>query len=136
MFNLRVAVQRFGREPVVRLLPRPSDPALLATVRLAGPRAAGRGTGRAHRHDLYDAVWRRHSSRRPFSDTAIPADDLAAHVSGDVLAEASALQFAAGLGRGEPTQHRQSVLAGLIGGIERCREVVGVHAKVSPKRDL
>lgn len=88
VFNLRVAVQRFGREPVVRLLPRPSDPALLATVRLAGPHSADRRAG----HDLYDAVWRRHSSRRPFSDTAIPADDLAA-IAEAAAAEGALLDF-------------------------------------------
>ncbi|AXI81493.1 Acg family FMN-binding oxidoreductase [Peterkaempfera bronchialis] len=68
VFNLRVAAAHFGWEPVLRLLPRPADPGLLAAVRLAGPPRAA-GTDRA---DLYEAVWQRHSSRLPFSDTPVP----------------------------------------------------------------
>jgi len=73
VFNLRVAVAHFGWEPVVRLLPHPAEPDLLGSVRLAGPLPGGPG----NRRDLYDAVWRRHSSRLPFSGRAIPADVLA-----------------------------------------------------------
>jgi len=73
VFNLRVAVARFGWEPVVRLLPRPTDPALVATVRLAGPHSSGRRL----RPDLYDAIWRRHSSRFPFSNRPVPPQVLA-----------------------------------------------------------
>lgn len=73
VFNLRVAVAHFGWEPVVRLLPRPAEPGLLASVRLAGPLPGGS----RHGQDLYDAVWRRHSSRVPFSGRAIPARVLA-----------------------------------------------------------
>ncbi|MYS22029.1 hypothetical protein GA0115240_137714 [Streptomyces sp. DvalAA-14] len=73
VFNLRVAVAHFGWEPVVRLLPRPAEPDLLASVRLAGPVP---GASR-HGADLYDAVWLRHSSRMPFASRAIPADVLA-----------------------------------------------------------
>jgi hypothetical protein len=36
LFNLRVAVTHGGWEPVTRRLPRPDEPDLLATVRLAG----------------------------------------------------------------------------------------------------
>ncbi|MEU6380765.1 nitroreductase family protein [Streptomyces sp. NPDC046909] len=64
VFNLRVAVAHFGWSPVVRLLPRPEDTALLATVRLTASQS--RHTMR-HRTDLYPAIWRRHSSRFPFS---------------------------------------------------------------------
>lgn len=73
VFNLRVAVAHFGWEPVVRLLPRPAEPDLLGSVRLAGPLPGGL----RHGQDLYDAVWRRHSSRLPFSGRAIPAGVLA-----------------------------------------------------------
>jgi nitroreductase len=69
VFNLRVAVSHFGWSPVVRLLPRPDDRALLATVRLTG--SGGRHTAR-HRDDLYPAIWRRHSSRFPFSGRPLP----------------------------------------------------------------
>jgi hypothetical protein len=37
LFNLRLAVAVAGRQPVVRLLPDPGQPLLLATVRLAAP---------------------------------------------------------------------------------------------------
>ncbi|XUL91700.1 Acg family FMN-binding oxidoreductase [Streptomyces galilaeus] len=84
LFNLRVAVAHHGWEPVTRLLPRPHETDLLATVRLAG-------TARfptAPR--LYDAVWRRHSSRFPFADRQVPASVLtelseAAHAEGAML---------------------------------------------------
>jgi hypothetical protein len=66
VLNLRVAVEHFGWEPVTRLLPRPDEPDLLATVRLGG-------TTRTSSHtSLYDAVWRRHSSRFPFSERPLP----------------------------------------------------------------
>ncbi|MFE2422972.1 Acg family FMN-binding oxidoreductase [Streptomyces hokutonensis] len=84
LFNLRVAVAHHGWEPVTRLLPRPDQPDLLATVRLAG-------TARfSPEPRLYDAVWRRHSSRFPFSDRPVPAAVLtelgeAAHAEGSVL---------------------------------------------------
>ncbi|MEU9552042.1 nitroreductase family protein [Streptomyces werraensis] len=63
LLNLRVAIAQSGWSPVRRLLPSPEDPGLLAIVRLAG--SATRPTG--HRADLYEAIWRRHSSRLPFS---------------------------------------------------------------------
>ncbi|GGO98964.1 Acg family FMN-binding oxidoreductase [Wenjunlia tyrosinilytica] len=70
LFNLRVAADHLGWEPVVRLLPDPGEPTLLATVRLAGPPRADTHGGR----DLYEAIWRRHSSRFPFSDRRLPAE--------------------------------------------------------------
>jgi nitroreductase len=72
LFNLRVAVAHFGWEPVLRLLPHPGEPDLLASVRLAGPA----GTCR-HRPDLYDVLWRRHTSRFPLSGRRLPAALLA-----------------------------------------------------------
>lgn len=81
LFNLRVAAAHHGWEPVPRRLPRPGEPDLLATVRLAG---TTRMSGAAR---LYDALWRRHSSRFPFSDRTVPASVLtelteAAHAEG------------------------------------------------------
>ncbi|MFE1838085.1 Acg family FMN-binding oxidoreductase [Streptomyces sviceus] len=88
VFNLRVAAVHFGWSPVVRLLPGPEDPGLLATVRLTAP--AHRNTVK-HRADLYPAIWRRHSSRMPFSDRPVPPPvraELAeaAHAEGALLA--------------------------------------------------
>ncbi|WP_308288488.1 hypothetical protein [Streptomyces macrolidinus] len=66
VLNLRVAVAHFGWEPVTRLLPRPEEPDLLATVRIVG------GSGDVPAPGLYDALWRRHSSRFPFSGRPLP----------------------------------------------------------------
>jgi nitroreductase len=84
LLNLRVAVAHYGWEPVTRLLPQPDTPDLLATVRLAGT------TRFPGAPQLYDALWRRHSSRFPFSDRQVPASVLtelaeAAHGEGAVL---------------------------------------------------
>jgi nitroreductase len=80
VLNLRVAVAHIGWEPVTRLLPRPDEPGLLATVRL-------NGTPGAPSPRLHDALWRRHSSRFPFSDRPLPTAVLtelaeAAHTEG------------------------------------------------------
>lgn len=87
VFNLRVAVTHDGWTPVPRLLPVPDDPELLASVRtVQTPQRRVQG----HRPDLYDAIWRRHSSRFPFADRPLSADICAelteaAHTSGGVL---------------------------------------------------
>jgi hypothetical protein len=70
--NLRVALEHFGWEPATRLLPCPADPDLLACVRPTEP-ASGPSRGRdADPVDLYEAIWRRHSSRFPFSGKPLP----------------------------------------------------------------
>ncbi|AZP15519.1 hypothetical protein EJC51_05050 [Streptomyces aquilus] len=89
VFNLRVAAAHFGWSPFVRLLPRPDDPGLLATVRLDGCRS-GHPTG--HRDDLYPAVWRRRSSRFPFSGRPLPRHALA-ELADAARAEGASLGF-------------------------------------------
>ncbi|MDW4909308.1 hypothetical protein RB628_29195 [Streptomyces sp. ADMS] len=84
VLNLRVGVAHFGREPVTRLLPRPDEPDLLATVRLGGPTSA---SSTPH---LYDALWRRRSSRFPYAERPLPTTVLtelaeAAHAEGALL---------------------------------------------------
>ncbi len=65
---VRTALEHFGYHPRVDILPDPSaDADLLATVH-AGPRADP-FTPR----DLFDAVPRRHSNRRPYESWAVPA---------------------------------------------------------------
>ncbi|MEV6619149.1 hypothetical protein AB0N31_35905 [Streptomyces sp. NPDC051051] len=86
VLNLRVAAAHHGHEPVTRLLPRPGRPDLLATVRLARP---ARGTSAP---DLHDAVWRRHSSRFPFSDRPLPGH-LLAELAEAARAEGAFLRF-------------------------------------------
>ncbi|MFJ7175723.1 Acg family FMN-binding oxidoreductase [Streptomyces massasporeus] len=84
VLNLRVAATHFGWEPVTRLLPCPDRPARLAAVRLAESVRGAASSG------LYEAVWRRHSSRFPFSGRPLPSDLLAelaeaAHLEGATL---------------------------------------------------
>ena len=92
VLNLRVAMTHFGWQPVVRLLPEPEeDPDLLATVRptepVPGTAAADDGHG-----DLYEAVWRRHSTRLPLSEVPLPAG-LRAELSAAARAEGARLDF-------------------------------------------
>jgi nitroreductase len=73
LFNLRLAaVAVAGRQPVVRLLPDPGQPLLLATVRLAGPHPA-----QPDELELHTAVAARKTNRRPFSTRPVPPGVLA-----------------------------------------------------------
>jgi nitroreductase len=76
VFNLRVAMRRHGRLPRLRLSPEPAEPDLVARV-VPGPPAAPDPAVNA----LAEAIPRRHTSRRPFAPTVIPAgvlDELSA----------------------------------------------------------
>ncbi|MFH9347928.1 Acg family FMN-binding oxidoreductase [Kitasatospora sp. NPDC017646] len=68
VLNLRVAARHLGWAPEVRLLPDPAEPDLFAAVRLDG--AATAPVPGAER--LYEAIWRRHSIRTPFTDEPVP----------------------------------------------------------------
>ncbi|MFK0110044.1 Acg family FMN-binding oxidoreductase [Streptomyces sp. NPDC091217] len=83
LFNLRVAAAAAGRSTVVRLLPDPADPALLAEVALndTGPPDPTLTV-------LYPAIPRRHSSRHPLTERPIPA-----HLQ-DLMREAAAAEGA------------------------------------------
>ncbi|HEU4425988.1 MAG TPA: nitroreductase family protein [Pilimelia sp.] len=72
VLNLRVAILARGRLPLLRLLPSPMEPDLLATVVL-GPRASGIGTARL----LDRAIPQRRTNRRPFRDVAVPPEVVA-----------------------------------------------------------
>jgi nitroreductase len=72
LFNLRLAVAVAGREPVVRLLPDPAQPQLLAVLRLAGPHRPTEADT-----DLLAAIAARHTNRRPFSNRRVPPGVLA-----------------------------------------------------------
>ncbi|MFJ3306707.1 Acg family FMN-binding oxidoreductase [Streptomyces sp. NPDC086549] len=71
LFNLRVAAAHAGFATVVRLLPEPLEPLLLARVELGG----AHGTV-PHEDDdlarLSPAIHQRHTSRYPFEDKDIP----------------------------------------------------------------
>src|SRR5215469_15363475 len=69
LFNLRLAAGVAGWQAVVRLLPDPGAPLLLATVRLGGHYRAG-----DLEHDLHAAIGERRTNRLPFSDQPVPAD--------------------------------------------------------------
>ncbi|WP_042380421.1 Acg family FMN-binding oxidoreductase [Streptacidiphilus melanogenes] len=71
-FNLRLAVAHHGWEPVLRLLPDPHEPLLLASVRLAGRRPSPTSAAATAVDGLYDQIWRRHTSRSPFSPRPLP----------------------------------------------------------------
>lgn len=67
LVNLRLAAAQLGRESVLRLLPDPGRPMLLATLRLCGP----------HRttpieRALYAATMRSFPAHRPYSDRRPP----------------------------------------------------------------
>ncbi|MGW8380825.1 hypothetical protein [Streptomyces sp. ODS28] len=90
LFNLRVAALRHGLAPQVGLLPG-RDPRALAEVRLAHGRVRMDGAGRP---GLYEALWRRHSSRRPFTGAPVPAV-VRTELSGAARAEGARLEFTA-----------------------------------------
>ncbi|MER6562257.1 nitroreductase family protein [Streptomyces sp. NPDC001027] len=71
LFNLRTAVAHAGWSTSTELLPDPADPRLLAVVRLTGPALAAPGAAE-DLAPLHPAIRRRHTSRQPFTDEAIP----------------------------------------------------------------
>ncbi|GAA4542185.1 hypothetical protein GCM10023175_17140 [Pseudonocardia xishanensis] len=71
LFNLRLALLGQGVKPLVTVLPEPARPDLVAVVRRGGSRRAS-----PEQRRLLDAVPRRHTNRKPFSDSEIPADAL------------------------------------------------------------
>jgi nitroreductase len=72
LYIIRITLAHFGSDSGVKLLPDPRDPDLLARVTLEGPVEAP-----ARTHQLYDAVHRRRTNRRPFKRQEIPAQVLA-----------------------------------------------------------
>jgi nitroreductase len=85
LFNLRLAAAVAGRQPVVRLIPDPGQPLLLATVRLAGPCQA-----QQQEIELHAAIPLRRTNRSPFSSRPVPPGILAelaeaAQIEGAVL---------------------------------------------------
>lgn len=73
VLNLRTAARHLGWSPEVRLLPDPAEPGLLAGVRLDEPAPCRLPAVDA----LYDAIWRRHSIRSPFTGPPVPRGVLA-----------------------------------------------------------
>lgn len=84
LFNIRTAIRLTGFNPLVWPLPHPEfSPAVLAAVQ-AEP---GRPPAFAER-ELYEAIWQRHTNRRPYSGEPLAAAARAA------LEQAASLEFA------------------------------------------
>lgn len=67
-FNVQISLRANGLATVVRLLPDPAEPDLVAVIRLDGNQKAT-----AVERKLADAVFRRHTNRRPLLDKEVPA---------------------------------------------------------------
>jgi nitroreductase len=84
LFNIRTAIRAIGFNPRVWPLPHPSfSPLVLAVVQAE----AGRPPTSAER-DMYNAIWRRHTNRAPFTGERL-ADSVRA-----VLEQAADAEFA------------------------------------------
>jgi hypothetical protein len=66
-FNLVICLRAIGLAAVVRMLPDPAEPDLVAVIRLDGNQKATAGERK-----LAEAVFRRHTNRRPFLDKEVP----------------------------------------------------------------
>jgi hypothetical protein len=73
LLNLRVAIEHFGREAVVEILPDPAQGDLLARVELGSPVPARRDTTL-----LFSAIPERRTNRNTFEDWPVPEDLLRA----------------------------------------------------------
>ncbi|MFF8925915.1 Acg family FMN-binding oxidoreductase [Streptomyces longwoodensis] len=76
LLNLRVAAVQAGFTPVVRLLPDPAEPLLLASVQLSEARRPPTDEEALAR--LHPVIRERHTSRHPFDEKDIPEDVRAA----------------------------------------------------------
>ncbi|MFB6941397.1 MULTISPECIES: Acg family FMN-binding oxidoreductase [unclassified Streptomyces] len=74
LLNLRVSAAHHGLDAVTTLLPTPSDPRLLAVVRLSIRPDAHGGPADEVLAALHRAIRDRHTSRYPFDQQAIPKD--------------------------------------------------------------
>ncbi|MFF2406761.1 Acg family FMN-binding oxidoreductase [Streptomyces sp. NPDC058092] len=74
LLNLRVSAAHHGLEAVTALLPAPSDPAVLATVRFGVRPHVPRKPEDEALAALHPAIPDRHTSRYPFDEQPIPED--------------------------------------------------------------
>ena len=72
LYNLRVAIRRFGYAAPVELLPDPAEPDLLAVARLGAPRPPTPDDERR-----FAAIPLRRTNRRPFEARPLPAELIA-----------------------------------------------------------
>ncbi|MFD0339858.1 Acg family FMN-binding oxidoreductase [Streptomyces sp. NPDC127117] len=74
LLNLRVSASYRGLDTVTTLLPVPTDPAVVATVRLSERRGGPAQPADAALAALHPAIRDRHTSRFPFDDRVVPDD--------------------------------------------------------------
>ncbi|MCX4731418.1 nitroreductase [Streptomyces sp. NBC_01363] len=92
LLNLRVSAAHHGLDAATTLLPEPSDPVLLASVRLDDRPEAPRGQTDEALRALHPAIADRHTSRYPFDERALP-DDVRARLVRAARAEGADLVF-------------------------------------------
>jgi hypothetical protein len=68
LLGLRLAVMHQGREPVVHILPRPAEPAVLAQMDIGGPRWHVPDESAAVDEELFTAIPIRRTNRAPFRE--------------------------------------------------------------------
>jgi hypothetical protein len=84
LFNLRLAIRILGASPLVWPLPDPRGaPTLLAAVQMREGRPAT-----SSEREMYEVIYRRHSTRAPFSESRIP------HPVQNALEEQADLEYA------------------------------------------
>ncbi|MFF8916732.1 Acg family FMN-binding oxidoreductase [Streptomyces sp. NPDC015032] len=94
LLNLRVSAAHLGLETVTTLLPDPSDPAVLATVRLGVRPDTPREPADEALAALHPAIPERHTSRYPFDEQAVP-EDVRAHLTDAARTEGADFMFLA-----------------------------------------
>ncbi|MGW2089647.1 Acg family FMN-binding oxidoreductase [Streptomyces sp. NPDC001880] len=95
LLNLRVSAAHRGLDAVTTMLPSPSEPALLASVRLDDRPDNPLGPADEALRALHPAIADRHTSRYPFDEQAIP-DDVRARLAAAAEAEGADFAFLAG----------------------------------------
>ncbi|SFY37405.1 nitroreductase [Streptomyces atratus] len=95
LLNLRVSAAHHGLDAVTALLPSPSEPALLASVRLDDRPDTPLGPADEALRALHPAIADRHTSRYPFDEQAIP-DDVRARLAAAAGAEGADFAFLTG----------------------------------------
>ncbi|MCF6524862.1 nitroreductase family protein [Streptomyces sp. JJ36] len=93
VMNLRVAAAHHGLAAATRLLPDPTEPGLVAAVRLrAAGEEDGEGVVEQDLVPLFPAVHERHTSRYPFAEAPLP-ERVRAALTGAAAREGVSLSF-------------------------------------------
>ncbi|WP_030440557.1 Acg family FMN-binding oxidoreductase [Actinoplanes subtropicus] len=117
VFTLRLAVQRAGYHAELTTFPRPDEPDLVARVVAGRPTAVGPAA-----EALAEAIPHRHTNRRPFAHTPVPAEVLH-HLVDAARREGAVLTVAGPAGR-------ERILAMAFEAGRRLRERPGYRAEL------